>query len=115
MKIEMKAMSKFNAEYTDEALIQYEQLDLDSQVKILKAISTFEQVGTAYKNINTLGDGLFEIKPKGVRAYFRYHNRKIIIVGFIVLKKTQKAPKRYMEQANINIENHIRKEHQNEE
>jgi phage-related protein len=108
-------MYLFKAEYTDEALEQYENLDLENQVKILGAISIFEQIGTAYKNINTLGDGLFEIKPKGVRAYFRYHNKKIIIVGFITLKKTQKAPKRYIEQANTNIDNHIKKENKNEE
>lgn len=107
-------MSLYKADYTDEALEQYENLDLDSQVKILKAISIFEQVGTAYKNINSLGDGLFELKPTGVRAYFRYYDKKIIIVGFITLKKTQKAPKRYIKQANSNIENHIKKEYENE-
>jgi phage-related protein len=106
-------MYLYTAEYTDEAIEQYKNLDLDNQVKILGAIRIFEQVGTAYKNINTLGDGLFEIKPKGVRAYFRYYNKKIIIVGFITLKKSQKAPKRYIEQANTNIENYI-KEYKNE-
>lgn len=107
-------MKKFTAEYTDEAIAQYKNLDLENQVKILGAINIFEQVGTEYKNINSLGDGLFEIKPKGVRAYFKYYNQKIIIVGFITLKKTQKAPKRYIEQANTNIENHIKKEYKNE-
>jgi len=67
-------------------------------------------VGTAYKNINSLGDGLYEIKPKGVRAYFKYAGNRIIIIGIVVLKKTQKAPPKYKKQAVINIDRYI-KEH----
>ena len=100
-------MNQFTAEYTDEAIEQYESLDLESQAKILEAIKIFEQIGTNYKNLNTLGGGLFEIKPKGVRAYFKYAKNKIIIIGFIALKKSQKAPKRYIEQAIRNIENYL--------
>jgi len=33
--------------------------------------------------------------------------RRIIIVGFITLKKTQKAPKQYKEQAIRNIEKYL--------
>ncbi len=101
---------QFTAEYTDEAKIQLRELAYENREKIVEAIGLFELVGTKYKNINDLGDGLFEIKPKGVRAYFMYDptRRKIIIVGFICLKKTQKAPKQYMKQARINIRNYIK-------
>ncbi len=101
---------QFTAEYTDEAKIQLRELDYDNREKIVEAIGIFEKVGTKYKNINDLGDGLFEIKPKGVRAYFMYDpaRRKIIIVGFICLKKTQKAPKQYIKQARTNIKNYIK-------
>ncbi len=99
---------KFIAEYTTEALEQYSKLDIDNQDKILGAIRSFELLGTDYKNINKLDYDLYEIKPTGVRAYFKYdeNRRKIIIIGFICLKKTQKAPKRYMKQAIRNIENY---------
>ncbi len=101
---------KFTAEYTDEAIEQLRELSCENREKIVEAIGIFEKVGTLYKNINDLGDGLFEIKPKGVRAYFMYdsNRRRIIIVGFICLKKTQKAPKQYMKQARINIKNYIK-------
>jgi len=33
------------------------------------------------------------------------------MIGFITIKKTQKAPKRYMEQALKNIENYLKKEY----
>ncbi len=100
----------FIAEYTPEAVEQFMELDTDNQDKILSAIKTFELLGTKYKNINQLDYDLFEIKPKGVRAYFQYDKdrRKIIIIGFITLKKTQKAPKRYMKQALTNIKNYKR-------
>lgn len=101
----------FTAIYTDEAEKQLLELSVDNQDKILSAVGAFEILGTKYKNINDLGNGLYEIKPKGVRAYFMYdeNHRKIIIIGFITLKKTQKAPKRYIKQARNNINEFIRK------
>ena len=59
------------------------------------------------KNINDLGNGLFELKPDNVRAYFKYIKNRIIIIGLIVLKKSQKAPRRYIEQAHRNIEKYL--------
>lgn len=95
----------FTAEYTEEAKNQLFELDETNQDKILAAIRSFEYLGTKYKNINQLDYDLFELKPKGVRAYFQYDKdrRRIIIIGFITLKKTQEAPKRYMKQAVQNI------------
>lgn len=95
----------FTAEYTTEAVEQLYKLDEINQDKILAAIRSFEILGTKYKNINQLDYDLFELKPKGVRAYFQYdtERRRIIIIGFITLKKTQKAPKQYMKQAIRNI------------
>jgi len=100
----------FTAEYTKEADAQFDELDESSQDKILTAIKTFEIIGTKYKNINQLDYDLFELKPKGVRAYFQYDEdrRRVIIIGFITLKKSQKAPKRYMKQAVRNIINYKR-------
>lgn len=104
-KIRMNYEKLFNAEYTSEALEQFQALDIGNQDKILSAVKSFEILGKKYKNINDLGDDLFEIKPKGVRAYFQYDKdrKRIIIIGFITLKKTQKAPKRYIKQAIANI------------
>ncbi len=103
---------KFTAELTDEAEEQLLSLSCEHRTKIAEAIRTFELVGTLYKNINDLGNGLFEIKPKGIRAYFMYdyNRRKVIIVGLIVLKTTQKAPTRYIKQARINIERYLKQQ-----
>ena len=102
----------FIAEYTDEAEEQLFALDDIYYDRITTAIKTFELIGTKYKNINKLGNGLFEIKPKDVRAYFKYHpdRKRIIIIGFVCLKKTQKAPTQYKKQAHKNIDNYIQNE-----
>lgn len=39
--------------------------------------------------------------------------KKIIIIGLIVLKRTQKAPKQYIKQARKNIKEYIRR-HKND-
>ena len=102
----------FIAEYTNEAEEQLLSLEDIYYDRITTAIKTFELIGTKYKNINKLGNGLFEIKPKDVRAYFKYHpdRKRIIIVGFVCLKKTQKAPTQYKKQAHKNIDNYIQNE-----
>jgi len=106
----MKPEKQFTAIFTDEAEKQLIELSEENQDKIAEAIRTFELVGRYYKNLNDLGDGLYEIKPKGVRAYFMYDTtqRRIIIIGLIVLKKTQKAPQRYIKQARANIEKYLK-------
>ena len=99
----------FIAEYTPEAKEQLISLDDKYREKIVEAIRTFEFIGTAYKNINVLGKDIYEIKPQGVRAYFQYDTtrQRIIIIGFICLKKTQKAPLRFIAQAKKNIKKYL--------
>lgn len=111
----MKDNKQFVAELTEEAEEQLLALSEENRKKIADAIRTFEYVGTFYKNLNDLGDGLYEIKPKGVRAYFMYDpkRRRIIIVGLIVLKETQKAPPRYIKQARKNIESYLNQQELN--
>lgn len=94
----------FTAIFADEAIEQLNKLDKISKNKIIKGIKVFETEGTNAKNSRDLGDGLWEIKKDNVRAYFMYENNKIIIIGLIVLKKSQKTPKRFIEQAIRNIE-----------
>jgi len=105
----------FEIIYSDEAVEQLNDLDKASRNKILKAIDIFEQFGKEANNSRSLKNGLWEFKADKVRAYFKYYKYKIIIVGLIVLKKTQKAPERFMQQAIRNIEKVIKElENKNE-
>lgn len=94
----------FEILYADEAVGQLNQLDKSSRNKILKAIDIFEQFGKEAKNSRNLKNGLWEFRADNIRAYFKYYKDKIIIIGLIVLKKTQKAPERFIQQAIKNIE-----------
>jgi phage-related protein len=90
--------------YADEADEQLQSLDKSSRNKILKSINIFKVLGKDAKNSRDLKNGLWEIKADNVRAYFKYYKNKIVIIGFIVLKKTQKAPERFIQQAIRNID-----------
>lgn len=94
----------FEIIYSDEAVEQLNDLDKTSRNKILKTIDIFEKFGKEANNSRSLKNGLWEFKADKVRAYFKYHGQKIIIVGLIVLKKTQKAPERFIQQAIRNID-----------
>ena len=109
-------MKTFQAEYTNEALKQIEELEYNNKKKIFKAINLFEYLGKNAKNSRDLSNnGLFEIKADNIRAYFKYFENKIIIIGLIVLKKTQKAPKRFILQAIKNIDKYITERGNNNE
>lgn len=101
-------MKKYTAKYTPEAEEQFYKLQKIEQKKLFKAVALFEFLGLEAKNTKSLDDGLFEIKVDKIRAYFKYYENKIIIIGIVVLKKTQKAPHRYIEQAKNNIEEYIK-------
>lgn len=89
---------------THEAEEQFNNLDRVSYKKVAKDYVKFEELGHKAVNSRDLGKGLWEIKSDNVRSYYSYTGTKIVIVGLVVLKKTQKAPKRYIEQAVSNIE-----------
>ncbi len=99
----------FEIIYCDEALEQLENLDKISRNKILKGITNFKVLGIAARNSRDLKCGLWEIKADDTRAYFKYYKDKIIIIGFVILKKSQKAPERFMQQAIRNIDKIILK------
>jgi phage-related protein len=94
----------FKVIYTDEAYEQLKALEKPYRNKILKGIEIFKAVGKDARNSRDLKNGLYEIKSDNVRAYFKYYQNQIIIIGLVVLKKSQKSPDRYIQQAVRNIE-----------
>lgn len=105
-----KCMEKqFVAEYTPEAEEDLKKLDKQNLKRVFRTVALFEQLGKDGVSSRPLNkEGLFEMKCDKVRIYFMYHKNNIIIVGLVVLKKTQKAPERYKTEAMTNIEKYIR-------
>jgi len=89
---------------SNEAQEQFNNLDKTSYKKVFKDLEKFEKLGNRAINSRDLAKGLFEIRTDNIRSYYSYAGNKIIIVGLIILKKSQKAPQRFIEQAIRNIQ-----------
>jgi len=87
-----------------EAEEQFNNLDKTLYKKVFKDFEKFENLGSKAVDSRDLTKGLWEIRTDNIRSYYSYVGTKIIIVGLIVLKKSQKAPKRFIEQAIRNIQ-----------
>ncbi len=68
-------------------LPQEQQTLLDSDYK------TIETLGIEFVRVKHLQDKIFEIKTKNLRSLFKYQEGKIIVIGVVFVKKTQKTPK----------------------
>ena len=102
-------VKQFTAKYTKEAESDLKNLEKQDIKRVLRTVAIFEQLGPQSVKSRPLNkEGLFEIKCDKVRIYFMYKENNIIIIGLIVLKKTQKAPDRFKLQAMANIEKYIR-------
>ena len=100
---------QFIAKFTPEAEEKLKELDKQNLKRVFRTVALFEQLGKDGVSSRPLNkEGLFEMKCDKVRIYFMYHQNNIIIVGLVVLKKTQKAPERYKFEAIKSIEKHIR-------
>ena len=100
---------QFIAMYTPEAEKDLKNLDKQDLKRVFRTVALFEQLGKDGVNSRPLNkDGLFEMKCDRVRIYFMYHENNIIIIGLVVLKKSQKAPERYKAEAMVNIKKYIR-------
>lgn len=69
------------------ALSQEQQTLLDSDYK------TIETLGIEFVRVKHLQDKIFEIKTKNLRSLFKYQEGKIIVIGVVFVKKSQKTPK----------------------
>lgn len=100
---------QFCAEYTPEAEKDLKKLDKQDLKRVFRTVAIFEQLGREAVNSRPLNkEGLFELKCDKIRIYFMYYKNNIIIIGLVVLKKTQKAPERYKLQATASIKKYIR-------
>lgn len=70
------------------AELQQEQQDL-----LKSEYELIETKGIEYVRVKHLQGKIFEIKSKSLRSLFRYQEGKIILIGVVFVKKTQKTPK----------------------
>ncbi len=90
---------KFEVRLTKEAEKDYRKLDKISQNKLNKAFDKVENKGIETVVTKPLGKDLYEIKTDNLRALFAYQGTKVIVVGVIFIKKSQKTPAKYIDRA----------------
>jgi phage-related protein len=90
---------QFTVELGEEASKQLMELDLVSKKKVLADYRVIEEVGLDAVISEPLGNKLFEIKTDNIRSLYTFKKGKIVVVGLIFTKKSQKTPKKYLEQA----------------
>ena len=83
----------FKVEKLPQAEAEIKSLE-DSQQKLLSGeYSKIETQGIEFVRVKPLQKDIFEIKSNELRSLFKYKAGKIIVVGVVFVKKTQKTPK----------------------
>lgn len=84
---------KFKVEKLPQAEAEVKDLE-ESQQKLLgDEYSKIETQGIEFVRVKPIQKDIFEIKSNELRSLFKYNAGKIIVVGVVFVKKTQKTPK----------------------
>ena len=84
---------KFDVKLTENALEELNTLEKTDRNKVLKAFDIIINVDINAVNTKPLTTKIYEIKADKARCLYVYSDNRIIIVGVIFIKKTQKTPK----------------------
>ena len=69
------------------------RLEQNQQELLKNEYETIENKGIEFVKVKHLQGKIYEIKTKEIRSLFKYQSGKIIIIGIVFVKKTQKTPK----------------------
>jgi len=83
----------FKVEKLDVVNDEIAALTLEQQALLDAEYRTIETTGIEFVRVKHLQDKIFEIKSKNLRSLFKYQEGKIIVIGVVFVKKTQKTPK----------------------
>ena len=84
---------KFTVEKLPQAEAEIEALEKSQQDLLRNEYSKIETQGIEFVRIRPLQKDIFEIKSNELRSLFKYTAGKIIVIGVVFAKKTQKTPK----------------------
>ncbi len=99
---------KFDVKLTENALEELNTLEKADRNKVLKAFDIIINVDINAVNTKPLTSKIYEIKADKVRCLYVYSNNRIIIVGVIFIKKTQKTPKSMIAKAENVLREYIK-------
>ena len=84
---------KFTVEKLPQAEAEIESLEQSQQELLRNEYTKIETQGIEFVRVKNLQKDIFEIKSNELRSLFKYKAGKIIVVGVVFVKKTQKTPK----------------------
>ena len=76
-----------------QAEAEIEALEKSQQDLLRDEYSKIETQGIEFVRVKPLQKDIFEIKSNELRSLFKYKAGKIIVIGVVFVKKTQKTPK----------------------
>ena len=76
-----------------QAEAEIEALEKSQQDLLRNEYSKIEIQGIEFVRVRPLQKDIFEIKSNELRSLFKYKAGKIIVIGVVFVKKTQKTPK----------------------
>ncbi len=84
---------KFKVEKLDAVNKEIAELSQEQQDLLKSEYNLIETKGIEFVRVKHLQSKIFEIKSKELRSLFKYQEGKIIVIGVVFVKKTQKTPK----------------------
>lgn len=84
---------KFKVKKLQTAIADIEKLDKEQQELLKLDYSIIENKGIEFVYVKHIHKKIYEIKTKEIRSLFAYQPEKIILIGVVFIKKTQKTPK----------------------
>ena len=84
---------KFAVEKLPQAKAEIDSLE-QSQKEMLEAdYRKIQEQGIEFVRVKSIQKEIFEIKTNELRSLFKYSAGRIIVIGVVFVKKTQKTPK----------------------
>ena len=84
---------KFIVEKLPQVEAEIDSLE-QSQKNMLEADYTkIQELGIEFVRVKPIQKDIFEIKTNELRSLFKYKAGKIVVIGVVFVKKTQKTPK----------------------
>ena len=83
----------FEVEKLNAVIEEISKLEQNQQLLLKNEYDIIENRGIEFVKVKHLQNKIFEIKTKEIRSLFKYKSGKIILIGVVFVKKTQKTPK----------------------
>ena len=84
---------KFKVEKLPQAEAEIKDLEESQQKLLSDEYTKIETQGIEFVRVKPIQKDIFEIKSNELRSLFKYKAGKIIVIGVVFVKKSQKTPK----------------------